>query len=60
MFFLIMKKYLLYTTLLIFISCGEDEESIEAEISPAHIGIVASGIIDFQTEAFEDDTMYTW
>ena len=55
-----MKKYLLCTTLLIFISCGEDEESIEDEILPAYIGIVASGIIDFQTDAFEDDTMYTW
>ena len=53
-----MKKYIPFA--LFFIWCCGDKESSESEESYAYMGVTASGIIDFETDAFEDDTMYTW
>lgn len=53
-----MKKYI--PIFLIFIWCCGDEESSNDDVSPSYMGIVTSGIIEFETDAFEIDTMYTW
>ena len=53
-----MKKYILI--ILFFIWCCGDEETSDLDESSAYMGVAASGIIDFETDAFEDDTMYTW
>jgi len=53
-----MKKYI--PIILFFIWCCGDEETSDLDESSAYVGVAASGIIDFETDAFEDDTMYTW
>ena len=53
-----MKKYI--PIILIFIwSCGDEESPVD-DVSPSYMGIVTSGIIELETDAFEIDTMYTW
>ena len=41
-----------------FYSC-ESNDSTQINVQEALVSIIASGIIDFETDAFEVDTMYT-
>ena len=42
---------------LVFHSCEDKDQSIDVEQSL--VSVIATGIIDFQTDAFDVDTMYT-
>jgi len=53
-----MKRYI--PIFLLFIWCCGDIETSDSEELSAYMGVAASGIIDFETDAFKDDTMYTW
>ena len=52
-----MRKILITILFLVFHSCEDNNADIETEQSL--VSVIASGIIDFQTDAFEVDTMYT-
>ena len=52
-----MRKILITIFFLVFHSCEDNNADIETEQSL--VSVIASGIIDFQTDAFEVDTMYT-
>ena len=52
-----MRKILIAILFLVFHSCEDNNADIEMEQSL--VSVIASGIIDFQTDAFEVDTMYT-
>ena len=54
-----MNRYLIIFLTLFLFNCS-DKESLDDDVSPSYMGIVASGIIDLETDAFEIDTMYTW
>ncbi|OUV04190.1 MAG: hypothetical protein CBC40_05535 [bacterium TMED80] len=51
-----MRKILITILFLVFHSCEDNNADIEMEQSL--VNVIASGIIDFQTDAFEVDTMY--
>ncbi|RZP21734.1 hypothetical protein EVA24_07300 [bacterium] len=51
-----MRKILITILFLVFHSCEDNNADIEMEQSL--VSVIASGIIDFQTDAFEVDTMY--
>ena len=52
-----MKKILITVLFLVIYSCEDKNTDIVEEQSL--VSVVASGIIDFQTDAFEVDTMFT-
>ena len=52
-----MRNIFILIAFLVFHSCEDKNQSIDVEQSL--IGVIATGIIDFQTDAFDVDTMYT-
>ena len=52
-----MKKIFIIIAILVFYSCEDKDPVIDLEQSL--VSVIATGIIDFQTDAFDVDTMYT-
>ena len=52
-----MKNVFIIVVFLVFQSCEDKDQSIDLEQSL--VSVIATGIIDFQTDAFDVDTMYT-
>ena len=52
-----MKNIFIIITFLVFYSCEDKDQAIDLEQSL--VSVIATGIIDFQTDAFDLDTMYT-
>ena len=52
-----MRNIFILIAFLVFHSCEDKDQSIDVEQSL--ISVIATGIIDFQTDAFDVDTMYT-
>ena len=52
-----MKNVFIIVVFLVFQSCEDKDQSIDVEQSL--VSVIATGIIDFQTDAFDVDTMYT-
>tara|TARA_B100001559_G_C16092175_1_gene435375 strand:+ start:130 stop:561 length:432 start_codon:yes stop_codon:yes gene_type:complete len=52
-----MKKIFIMIAFLVFYSCEDKDQAIDLEQSL--VSVIATGIIDFQTDAFDVDTMYT-
>ena len=52
-----MKNIFIIITFLVFYSCEDKDQAIDLEQSL--VSVIATGIIDFQTDAFDVDTMYT-
>ena len=52
-----MKNVFIIFVFLVFQSCEDKDQAIDAEQSL--VSVIATGIIDFQTDAFDVDTMYT-
>ena len=51
-----MKKIFIIIAILVFYSCEDKDPVIDLEQSL--VSVIATGIIDFQTDAFDVDTMY--
>ena len=52
-----MKNVFIIVVFLVFQSCEDKDQSMDVEQSL--VSVIATGIIDFQTDAFDVDTMYT-
>ncbi len=52
-----MKNIFIIIAFLVFYSCEDKDQAIDLEQSL--VSVIATGIIDFQTDAFDVDTMYT-
>ena len=52
-----MKKIFIIIAILVFYSC-EDKDPVN-DLEQSLVSVIATGIIDFQTDAFDVDTMYT-
>ena len=52
-----MKKIFIIIAILVFHSCEDKDPVVDLEQSL--VSVIATGIIDFQTDAFDVDTMYT-
>ena len=52
-----MKKIFIIIAILVFYSCEDKDPVVDLEQSL--VSVIATGIIDFQTDAFDVDTMYT-
>ena len=52
-----MKKIFIIIAILVFYSCEDKDPVVDLEQSL--VSVIATGIIDFQTDAFNVDTMYT-
>jgi len=52
-----MKNTFIIIAFLVFYSCEDKDQVIDLEQSL--VSVIATGIIDFQTDAFDVDTMYT-
>ena len=52
-----MKKIFIIIAILVFYSC-EDNDPVK-DLEQSLVSVIATGIIDFQTDAFDVDTMYT-
>ena len=52
-----MKNVFIIVVFLVSQSCEDKDQSIDVEQSL--VSVIATGIIDFQTDAFDVDTMYT-
>ena len=52
-----MKKIFIIIVILVFYSCEDKDPVVDLEQSL--VSVIATGIIDFQTDAFDVDTMYT-
>ena len=52
-----MKNIFIIIAFLVFNSCEDKDQGVDLDQSL--ISVIATGIIDFQTDAFDVDTMYT-
>ena len=52
-----MKNIFIIIAFLVFNSCEDKDQGVDVDQSL--VSVIATGIIDFQTDAFDVDTMYT-